>query len=268
MDHLVDAADGVRVCFLDAVVQAGVADHLDVVTQMVEDQHRFREHEDRLRDALGVGRHGRHPRLEVPDGVVGQVANGPAVEHGQTADRDEFVLAHFLLDQCQGVHLALWLASTGMEHAVGVGADEAVAAQPLPAFNAFQQKGVGRAGYLEVSRDRGLQVGVNGAIDGHQVALSRQGSDLVQSWVVHRAAFPVLTIALPGAAGEVQGWGTIKKTRPPRDGPHPCCHPSCRPHSNGVDGAWPISLPAGGVLPTFPLCRGPLTGPNRPGLAP
>ena len=186
-DHLIDAGHGIGVGFFHAVVEAGVADHLDVVAQVVEDKHRFREHEDRFGHALGVGGHGRHPRLEVPDGVVGQVADGPAVEDGQAADRDELVLAHLLFYQRQGVHLALGLARAGMEHTVGVGADEAVAAQPLPAFDAFQQEGVRRPGYLEVGRDRSFQVGVDGAVDRHQVALARQGFDLFQSWVVHAA---------------------------------------------------------------------------------
>ena len=96
---------GFSVGFFHVAVEIGVADDLDVVAQVVEYKDGLTEHEDRFGQALRVGWHGRHPWLEVADGIVGQVAHGPAMEAGQTLDRDVLVLPHLLLDRQQRVYL-------------------------------------------------------------------------------------------------------------------------------------------------------------------
>ena len=86
--HFVDPVGGVFVRSFHVAVQMGMADHLNVVAEVVEYQDGFPEHEDRFGDALGVSRHRRHPGLEVANGIVGQVADGSPVEPWEAVHRN------------------------------------------------------------------------------------------------------------------------------------------------------------------------------------
>ena len=210
----------------EIAVEPGVGYYFDVVAEVVEDQDGVAEHKDGFGDGLGVGGGGRDAGLEVADGVVGQIADGAAVEAGEAVDRGQLVAGHFGLDQGQGVDFAGGLAGAGGDYFVGVGADEAVAAHPLAALDAFQQVGVGAAGDFQVGGNRGFEVGVDGAADGGEVALPGHGLYLVEGGVVHRLAWPPY-----GGAGDFGfGWmaagcGGYKKTRPLRDESASRCHP-------------------------------------------
>ena len=87
VDDLFDAFHGFGVSLVYVTVQPGMGDYLDVVAQVVEDEDGVAEHEHRLGHALGVNRGGLHPRLEVADGVVGDVAHRAAVEAGEAVHR-------------------------------------------------------------------------------------------------------------------------------------------------------------------------------------
>ncbi len=187
-DHLVDLRRGLGVGPVNVTVQVDVAHHLDVVSNVVEQQQGVTEHEYRLGHSHGVGGHVGHPGLEVPDGVVGQVAHRAAVETGQPLHRDQPVLVHLLLDGQQGVDLPQGLFDAGFDHLVGVGADEAIAANALPAFNAFQQERIWALGHLQIGGDRCFQVRVYRAEDRDQVPLSGHLLNLFQSRLVHLAA--------------------------------------------------------------------------------
>ena len=133
-----------------AIIQPGVAHHLDVVAQVVEHEQRVGEHEDRLGQALGVGlRHG-HARLKVVHGVVGDVAHAAPMERWQTLHGNQPEGVHFTLHQGQRVHRARGLVGAGAEHVVRLGADETVAANAFAAGHRLQQEGVGRTRHLQV----------------------------------------------------------------------------------------------------------------------
>ena len=168
--QLINLRGGFAISLPYIPVQADMADHLDVVAQVVEHQEGIGEHKDRLRQTLRVGRHGRHPRLKVADGVIGQVTDSPAVKTGQIRHGNEPVLAHLLLHRNQRVQLPPFLIPTGLDHPVGFGADKAVTAQLLPAGHAFQQERIRRPGDFHISGHRRFQVGVDRAVNRDQVA--------------------------------------------------------------------------------------------------
>ena len=71
------------------------------------------------------------------DRLVTQIADRAAAEPGQAVDRHDLEAAQFLFDQRQGIGSVL---CSDCQHLIRLGADEAVAGQPLAAFDAFQQK--------------------------------------------------------------------------------------------------------------------------------
>ena len=168
-----------------AAVQPDMADHLDVVAQVVKHQQSVGEHEHGFRQALGVDVQHGHAGLEVVHRVIGDVAHSATVKRGQTLHGDKLKGVHLPLHQGQRVDRARGLVGAGAENVVGLGADETVAADALAAGHRFQQEGIGRPRDLKVGRHGSFEVGVDGAVDRAQVALSGQGADLIQSWVVH-----------------------------------------------------------------------------------
>ena len=110
LNQPLDAAHGVRVRLLDApAVGVDVADHLYLVAHVVEHKQGVNEEEHRFRQAQGVA-FGRRHRLVVAHDVVGNEADGAAVEAGQPSYRRQGVPAQLLFDEDQGVYLAVGLA--------------------------------------------------------------------------------------------------------------------------------------------------------------
>ena len=123
---------------VDVAVEAGVADHLDLVLEVVEDEERVGEHEDGFGQRQRVvGRRGQP--LEVARRLVRQVADGAAVEARQAGHRDDVEAPQLVFD----------LAAAGRrrcpragQDAIRLRADEAVASQALAALDALQQERV------------------------------------------------------------------------------------------------------------------------------
>ena len=165
--------------------------------QVVEDDERVGEHQQGLGEAVGVGR-GLGQALEVGGGVVGDVADGPAVEAGDALDGHGPVAGELLLDHLERVHRAVVFDGdaavggrqlrAGAEYLPRLRPDEAVAGHVLASLDAFEEKRVAPAGDLEEGGDRRLHVGQYLAVDGDEVTLAPHGADLFQRRVVHHCA--------------------------------------------------------------------------------
>ena len=89
----------------DVAIQPRVAHDLDRALEVVEDEERVGEEEDRLREALRIGF--RHRQLLVVTGdFVGQVADGAAMESRQPFDGHRIEAAHLLFDGDERVAVA------------------------------------------------------------------------------------------------------------------------------------------------------------------
>ena len=110
---------------------------------------------------VGVGR-GLGQALEVGGGVVGDVADGPAVEAGDALDGHGPVAGELALDDFERVNRAVVFdryaavggsptirgsqTGAGTEHLSRLRPDEAVAGDVLAPLNAFEEEGVAPAG--------------------------------------------------------------------------------------------------------------------------
>ena len=72
-----------------------MADHLDDVLEVVEDQEGVVEHEQGLGQGQGVLAGHGHPGLEVADHVICQVSHSAPVKPGQVGDRDQRIFVQF-----------------------------------------------------------------------------------------------------------------------------------------------------------------------------
>ncbi len=117
--------------------------------------------------AQRVGR-GRGQPLEVAGHLVAQVADHAAVEPRQTGDVYGPVTAELLFDELEGIDV---IAGARRENFRRLGAQEAVARQPLAALDTFEQEGIFPASDLEVGGHGRLQVGLYFTVDRGQVAL-------------------------------------------------------------------------------------------------
>ena len=88
-DQLVDLDLGAPVGGFDVPVEADVSDHLDNVLEVVEDEERVHELEERVGEAQHIALGGRHPRFEVADDLVAEVTHRAAVEGGQVGVGDQ-----------------------------------------------------------------------------------------------------------------------------------------------------------------------------------
>ena len=164
-----------------------MGDDLDVVAQVVEYQDSLAEHEDGFWHTLWVFGHHWHPWLEVPDGVVGHVAHGPAVEPWQPVNRDELVLRHLFFDERERVGFSSGFSRTGGDDLVRAGTDETVSTQAFAALHTLQKVGVGALSDFQIGRHRRFKIGVYRTVNRHQVAFSCPGLHLLESRVVHIA---------------------------------------------------------------------------------
>ena len=167
-----------------------MANHLDVMAQMVKHQQGIGEHEHRFRQSLWIGRHRGNPRLKVADAVIGQVTDAAAVKSGKPLDGYQVVPVHFFLNGTQRVDFAQGLFLPCLYNPVGIGADKAVPTQALSARDTFQEEGIGWLSYLQIRGNRSFQVGINRPVDWHQVAVvgSRQRLDVFKGRIVHTAS--------------------------------------------------------------------------------
>ena len=177
----VDPVHRLLVGFLYVAVQTNMAADLDPVGDMVEDQQRVHEHELRFWQSQRVALRGR--QVFKPGGrLVREVADGAAGEAGQALDGYDLVLGQFLGDGLKGIGAG---PAAGADHLIRIGADEAVARQPLAALHALQQKRTPAVADLQEGRYRRLQVGDYLAVDGNEVALVPAALDLFQRRTIH-----------------------------------------------------------------------------------
>ena len=121
-----------------------------------------------------VGAGERHARLEVRDGLVGEVADRAAEELRQPGDRDGLVAAQLALDLDQRVAVGV----LPRQDAVRLGADERVAAHALAALDGLEQVRVRPARHLEEGGHGRLEVRADLAVDRHDVAAAGEPPDL------------------------------------------------------------------------------------------
>ena len=121
---------------LDVAVEADVAADLDPVGDVVEDQQRVHEHELRFRQSQRVALRSRQI-FESGGRLIGEVADSAAGEAGQAFDGYDLVLGQFLGDGSEGIGAG---PAARTDHQIRIGADEAVAGQPLAALHALQQE--------------------------------------------------------------------------------------------------------------------------------
>ncbi len=123
----------------------------------------------------------RDARLEVPDHVVRQEANGAAREAGQSAVSASVVLR---VREAVARKLRLYLAQRvgalgrvcvgpAAQHSVRLRADEAVASQTLASFDRLEEERVIAARNLEESRYGRLQVRGYVPKHGHEIVVAR-----------------------------------------------------------------------------------------------
>ena len=104
----------------------------DAVLQVVEDDEGVGEHEHGLGEAVGVGR-GLGQALEVGGGVVGDVADGPAVEAGDALDGHGPVARKLALDDFERVHRAVVFDGDA-----AVGGSPTIRGSPAPVRSTFR----------------------------------------------------------------------------------------------------------------------------------
>ena len=132
----VDPVHCLLVGLLYVAIEADVAAHLYPVGDVVEDQQRVHEHELRFRQSQRVEL-GTRQVFKSSGRFIRQVADSAAGEAGQAFDGDDLVLGQFLRDGSERVGAG---PAAGSDHLIRIGADEAVARQPLAALYALQQE--------------------------------------------------------------------------------------------------------------------------------
>ena len=144
-----------------------VGDNFNGMGNMVEDEQGICQHHYRLRQSHRVVIR-RGQLLVIAGQFVAEIAHHAPVEARQSLDDHRPEVLKLLLNKPQGIG---GFGVGGADDQRRLGADEAVARQPLAALNAFQQERVAAPGYLEIGRDRRFQVGLDLAVDRYQVAL-------------------------------------------------------------------------------------------------
>ncbi len=172
-DQLLDPPGRLPVGGFDIAVEAEVADDLDVVLQVVEDQQRVREQENGLGHTEYVVLRLGHPRLEVAHNLVSQVAHGAACKPRQSFDRHELEAPQlgFDLDQRVAAHAIAADTAATPQHAIRLRADEAVARQSLASLHALEQEGVPAPRDFQVGADGRFEVCRNFGVERTEVAL-------------------------------------------------------------------------------------------------
>ena len=145
-----------------------MAEHFDLMGDVVEDQQCFCHHKERFGQTEGVFS-GRGQALETRGCFISEVTDSSAAKARQTLDRDYFVMRHFRRDRCERINR---VTGAGEDNLIWFGADEAVTPEPFPAFDALQQERITAEIYFEEGGNRRLEVGVYLAIHRQQVALA------------------------------------------------------------------------------------------------
>ena len=140
-DKLLDLPRRLPVRGVDIAIEPRVADDFDLALQVIEDEQRVAEQEDRLREALRI-RFRQRQFLVVAGAFVRHVADGAAVESRQPFDRHRRQSPQLIFDLEQRVarRLVGERVVARAEDTVRLGADEAVSCEPLAAFDGFEQE--------------------------------------------------------------------------------------------------------------------------------
>jgi hypothetical protein len=154
------------------------------MAQVVEDEERIGEEEDRVREAeivLGAARQALH----VSNHVVGEEADGAPLEpwkarHGyrlnpaeEIADGVERVAVGQALRMPVGVAQRQAAVLCGQDHS-RLGPEERVAGPRLAAFDRLEQEGVRTWTQPQVGGQRRVEIGGQLGEDGHEIAPSRE----------------------------------------------------------------------------------------------
>ena len=207
-DHLVDPELRLAVSRLRIAVEPGMGDDADHVLEMIEHQDRVDELEQRFGQPVDIPLGRRDARLEVPDRLVGEVADRAAAERRQIRVGHQLEPLQLGLDQLERI---LRTAAGRPHHAVRLGSDEGEAARPLAAFDGFEQERVIAPLDLEEGGDGGFQIREHLAVDGGEIARAG-GGDLLEFVEARRVSVgcghgPGLSETAPRSAGRTARLG-------------------------------------------------------------
>ena len=170
-----------------AVGDVGGDHQPDLLAHVVEGQHLIEEEQAGVGNAeLVFGQRGQ--ALDLAHGIVGKEADRAGGERRQAGQARRLVAAERVAQHGEDVAfdargLSAFgdgdLAAAGHDALEGREADEGVAAHLLAALDRLQQKALAlRPGRAQKGRDRGFEVGGEGAADGHQGVLFGERQEL------------------------------------------------------------------------------------------
>ncbi len=185
----VDLGDGLVVGPVDVALDVGVGDQLHPAVDVVEDHQRIGDDEVGIGNVEVVELGAGDGLLEVGDRLVGEVADGAAVEEGEVPRGDRPVGGHQPLQLDEGIGLAGELALAAVlldddflpphgEDPARVRAEKGIAGEFLPALDRLEEERLGArllgGVELEVGGDGRIEIGDDLPVDRNQVPLTRQ----------------------------------------------------------------------------------------------
>jgi hypothetical protein len=152
------------------------------MAQVVENQQRVAEHEDRIGKLQVVARRPRQP-LHVANHVVREVADRPALEAREPGHRHRFEVGEQSAEGLQRVAVGQSLrpgaatterdpAVLGAEDHEGIGTQERIACPDRAALDGLQQEGVGAWSEPKIRRQLGVEIRRELGEHGHEVPLA------------------------------------------------------------------------------------------------
>ncbi len=177
MRQLVQAPIGAHIGL--RLPRVGMHDQVQTALEIVEHRQLFGEHQQDVRRAEFVGLVATpQARLDVLDALETEPADQPAGEAGQPIQLRHRMFGPQRIDFGQrvgdltglddfAVFADLQRVAPKAVHAPRRQADDGVAPEALPAFDRFEQIGIGAVGELQVDRERRVQVGQHFADNGN-----------------------------------------------------------------------------------------------------
>ncbi|MCY1352168.1 hypothetical protein D9M69_384540 [compost metagenome] len=145
-------------------------DGVQLARQVVEDDHRVRDHQQDVRGTQRIGvRAVGQALLDVTHAVIAEVTHQAAVEARQAGDGRHLVALLECFDECQrilavvGLHFDVVdtdadLQAVGTQHSAALQSDDRVTAPLLAALHGLQQVGIRGIGELQVEGQGGVEI--------------------------------------------------------------------------------------------------------------